>query len=188
MTLTGRSVNIRERHSRIDVPAYNMSGWFDIFLGGSAQELHRDARERSDGGGEERATAAGGAVVPRRYAGQRGRRGGLRAECASAVSFDFQGTKLRWYDYWLKGEDNGVGEEDPVRIFVMGANEWRSEKEWPLARTQYTDYYLHSGGRANSVRRVTASLSTEAPADEPYDAYLYNPNNPVPDAGWGLVL
>ena len=50
----------------------------------------------------------------------------------------------RWFDYLLKGEQNGVDTEAPVKIFVMGANKWRDEKEWPLARAKATPYYLHS--------------------------------------------
>ena len=179
-----KSVNIRERHSNVDVPAYNMGGWFDIFLGGSIRNF---MGMQKNGATEAARTGQRLIIGPWFHDSSPGSVAGEVnfGPSASAVSFDFQGTKLRWYDYWLKGEDNGVGEEDPVRIFVMGANEWRSEKEWPLARTQYTDYYLHSGGRANSARG-DGSLSIEAPGDEPYDAYLYNPNNPVPTRGGGL--
>lgn len=53
---------------------------------------------------------------------------------------------LRWYDYWLKGIDNGVMDEPPVRIFVKGINEWRHENEWPLARTKWTKFYLREKG------------------------------------------
>ncbi len=179
-----KTVNIRERHSTIEVPAYSMSGWFDIFLGGA---LRNFTGMRKNGATEAARNGQRLLVGPWFHDDSPGSVGGEVnfGPNADSVSFDFHGTKLRWYDYWLKGEDNGVGEEDPVRIFVMGANEWRSEKEWPLARTRYTDYYLHSGGRANSVRG-DGSLSTEAPGDEPYDAYLYNPNNPVPTRGGGL--
>ena len=53
---------------------------------------------------------------------------------------------VRWFDYWLKGIDTGVKYEPPVKIFVMGINKWKFENEWPLARTQWTDYYLQPGG------------------------------------------
>ncbi|HEX6544574.1 MAG TPA: CocE/NonD family hydrolase, partial [Ktedonobacterales bacterium] len=67
----------------------------------------------------------------------------------------------------------------PVRIFVMGANAWRDEQEWPLARTQWTHYYLHSGGQANS-RFGNGSLSRALPEAEPTDSYRYDPARPVP--------
>ena len=101
---------------------------------------------------------------------------------------DLRGEQIRWFNRWLKGAENSGGEGDatdpdtsaPVRIFVMGANEWRDEREWPLARTAWTRYYLHSGGRANS-RFGDGALSPAAPAaDEPADSYRYDPARPVP--------
>jgi putative CocE/NonD family hydrolase len=49
---------------------------------------------------------------------------------------------LRWFDHWLKGIDNGIMDEPPIKIFTTGINEWRTENEFPLARTQWTKYYL----------------------------------------------
>ena len=91
----------------------------------------------------------------------------------------------RWFDYWLKGIDNGVMDEPPLRLFVMGANEWRPESEWPLARTRFTPYYLRSAGRANSMNG-DGSLSPDAPGDEKPDRYDYDPQRPVPSIGGNL--
>ncbi len=92
---------------------------------------------------------------------------------------DLKGTMLRWFDAWLKGMDNGVKQEAPVRIFVMGSNQWINERQWPPAGTHYTDYYLHSGGRANSLYG-DGRLSTEVPGVEKTDQFTYNPANPTP--------
>lgn len=92
---------------------------------------------------------------------------------------DLNGYWLRWFDYWLKGIDNGIMKEPPVRIFVMGTNSWTDENEWPLARTRYTKYFLRSGGRANS-RYGDGQLSAQSPANEPADNYTYDPTNPTP--------
>ncbi len=64
----------------------------------------------------------------------------------------------------------------------MGENVWRGEHEWPLARTEWTNFYFHSGGQANS-RFGDGTLSTTAPTDEPVDTFVYDPNNPVPTHG-----
>ncbi len=64
---------------------------------------------------------------------------------------------VRWYDYWLKGIDTGVMDEPPIKLFVMGINKWKFENEWPLARTEWTKFYLQPGG----------GLSTEAVTDSP---------------------
>ena len=69
----------------------------------------------------------------------------------------------------------------------MGANEWRDEDDWPLPGTEYADYFLHSGGRANTAAG-DGGLSTDAPGDEPEDVYLYDPRNPVPTTGGGTFL
>jgi len=92
---------------------------------------------------------------------------------------------LRWFDRWLKGIQNGVDEEPPVRVFVMGENIWRNENEWPLARTRYTPFYFHSGGKANS-RHGDGCLASTGPADEPFDSYIYDPRNPVPTHEMGM--
>src|SRR4030067_654786 len=70
---------------------------------------------------------------------------------------------LAWYDYWLKGLENGAADESPVKIFIMGENVWRDEEEWPLLRTQYTDYYIHSDGTADFYPGG-GTISLEPPA------------------------
>jgi putative CocE/NonD family hydrolase len=92
---------------------------------------------------------------------------------------DLDAYMLRWFDYWLKGKDTGIMAEPPVRIFVMGSNEWTNENEWPMARTQWTNYYVHSAGRANTLSG-DGTLSTAEPATEPPDGYRYDPKNPTP--------
>jgi uncharacterized protein len=82
----------------------------------------------------------------------------------------FHDDMFRWYDYWLKGIDTKVMDEPSIRVFVEGANQWRGEKEWPLARTQWTKYYLRP------VHRLATSpepLDTEyTPPDGFYQAPL----------------
>jgi putative CocE/NonD family hydrolase len=92
---------------------------------------------------------------------------------------DLNGYELRWFDYWLKGIDNGIVKEPPVRIFVMGDNKWTDENEWPMTRTTWTKYYLHSNGRANSLYG-DGTLSTSEASREPADNYVYDPAKPVP--------
>ncbi len=93
--------------------------------------------------------------------------------------FAYDDLYMRWFDHWLKGADNGVTREPKVRIYVMGANRWREENEWPLKRTKFTKYYLHSDGHANT-RGGTGVLSVRAPEGEASDHFRYDPENPVP--------
>jgi len=90
--------------------------------------------------------------------------------------------ELRWYDYWLKGIDNGMMNEPPVHVFVMGENRWRREQAWPLSQAKEMKYYLRSSGHANS-RFGDGSLTTEVGKEEPADVFVYDPEDPVPTFG-----
>jgi putative CocE/NonD family hydrolase len=106
----------------------------------------------------------------------------IGARAVGAAGLPYDELYLRWFDHWLKGEPNGVTEMPKLRIFVMGRNEWRGEAEWPLARTVWTPYYLHSDGRANS-RYGDGVLSTAPPVTEQHDSFVYDPLFPVPTVG-----
>ncbi len=171
-------------YERITAPALNVGGWFDIFLWGTL-ENYTGMRRR---GGSEVARQNQRLIIGpwshMNYTGsfperEFGMGAGVRA-------IDLTGLHLRWYDRWLKGEPNGVEPEPPVKLFVMGIDQWRNEADWPLPDTQYRSYYLHSGGGANSLRGDGA-LSVEPPGDEPADTFLYDPHRPVPTLG-GQVL
>ncbi len=100
---------------------------------------------------------------------------------------DMDGLLIRWFNRWLKGEQNGIENEKPVRIFVMGANTWREEDSWPVAGTRFARYYMYSGGRANTSGG-DGVLSPELPGSPgalshgsaSTDSYTYNPEDPVP--------
>jgi len=74
-----------------------------------------------------------------------------------------------------------------VKIFIMGENRWRDEEEWPLKRTQYTSFYLHSNGSANT-RHGDGGLSTAPPSNEEADQFIFDPNNPVPTCGGNILM
>ena len=87
---------------------------------------------------------------------------------------------LGWMDRWLKGIENGIEEEPPLKLFVMGRNQWREAEKWPLPETRWTPYYLHSEGRANTLFG-DGSLGVEKPeGKQPADSYVYDPDDPVP--------
>ncbi len=92
---------------------------------------------------------------------------------------------LAWYDFLFKGIHNEFASSNPVKLFVMGINQWREESEWPLARAKNTSYFLHSQGKANSAKG-DGVLSTSAPASEPSDKFTYDPEHPVPTTGGPL--
>ncbi len=95
-----------------------------------------------------------------------------------AAALDTRQVEIRWFDYWLKGKDNGMDKTTPVRIFVMGTNQWRDEQEWPPARAVPHTLHLHSAGHANTPAG-DGSLVDETPAAGS-DTYRYDPHDPVP--------
>jgi putative CocE/NonD family hydrolase len=175
-------------YDSVAVPIFSVDGWYDIFLRGALQDqLAVQKQGKTDtarrgkhiligpwvhGTGHRNNVAPGQAADPN------------ATDFGAAAEVDLQKVYLRWFDYWLKGIDNGVATEPPVTIFVMGENYWRSEREWPLARTQYTNYYIGSGGRANSLLG-DGTLSTTAPAARAAerDTFTYDPAKPVPTLG-----
>lgn len=66
-----------------------------------------------------------------------------------AAPFDEDETTLSWYDYLFKNVANDFSHPQPVKLFVMGANQWHEEDDWPLVRARNTRYFLHSAGKAN---------------------------------------
>ena len=96
-----------------------------------------------------------------------------------AADLDLVGLDVRWFDYWLKGMTNGVDHDAPVRIFVMGDNQWRDEASWPLKRTRPKALYLTGGGHANTPAG-DGQLVWSRPASEGCDHYSYDPRDPVP--------
>jgi putative CocE/NonD family hydrolase len=102
-----------------------------------------------------------------------------------AEKFKEDEVTLHWYDFLFKGAQNEFATGKPVKMFVMGVNQWRDEDDWPLARAKSTKYFLHSQGRANSVQG-NGALSTVAPGTEPSDKFMYDPANPVPTIGGPL--
>ena len=96
----------------------------------------------------------------------------------SDAHLDYYDITSQWYRRWLYDEEDAIADWPRVRIFVMGDNTWRNEEDWPLARTRYVPYYLHSEGGAASVEG-DGTLSEEPPGDEPVDEYVYDPRDPV---------
>ena len=182
-----KALSLEERYGQIRVPVFNLAAWYDIFLGGS---LRNYELLKSKGGSE--AARKG----QRLLVGLGGHAGGWEQRKIGGVDFgekapfDGDALVLDWYDMVLKGVHNAFAESKPVRIFVMGRNEWRDEDDWPLARAKNTKYFLHSGGNANSSAG-DGELGTDAPsaglpAAQAKDSFEYDPANPVPTIGGPL--
>lgn len=176
-----RQWNIESRHDEIAVPALNIGGWYDIFLGGTLRNYTGMRRRGPTPAARTQRLIVGPWVHGLLWPNLNGDVDfGVLSQ---GLGIDMDGILLRWYDHWLKGLDTGMMAEPAVKLFVMGDNAWRDEADWPLARSVATRYYLRSGGRANTAEG-DGWLAPEAPAaGEPADHFMYDPRNPVPTRG-----
>jgi hypothetical protein len=100
------------------------------------------------------------------------------------AAIDLQRDYLRWFDYWLKGTDNGILKEPLVSIFVMESNKWLQGPTYPLPETRFEKLYLTSGGHANTGKGDGKLSFTPPAATAPPDHYAYDPGDPTPDPGF----
>lgn len=174
-----RSPNTNYEH--VTAPALNSTGWYDLFTGPTLRNYEQMRRHGGSDIARRHQRLIVGPWTHMDFTGSfADREFGFGA---NSRSIDLDGIQLRWFDRWLKDEANGIEDEPPVLLFVMGADEWRTETDWPLPDTEYRPYYLHSDGHANSLHG-DGTLTTEAPSvDEPADQYIADPLNPVPTIG-----
>jgi len=169
--------NVEKKYGQVEVPAYNLTGWFDDGYGQPGASLNFLGMKKN---GKTKEAREGQKLIigPWTHCNPGTKAGDI--DFGSEAAIDLNELVLRWFDFWLKGIDNGILSEPPIKIFVMGSNRWRYEQEWPLTRTEYTPYYLHSLGGANSLNG-NGTLDRRAPASENPDFYIYDPSNPVTD-------
>ena len=168
---------IESQYEQLDVAALHIGGWYDIFLEGT---LRNFVGMRTKGKTARARHKQRLVVGPWLH--------GLFDRVVGEVDFgpgvlldavDLGGLHLDWFDQCLRDQPESAA---PVRIFVMGANVWRSENEWPLARAVPTRYYVTNGGGANNLRG-DGQLMPHPVEHEVHDTFLYDPDRPVPT--WG---
>lgn len=155
-------LDLERRFAAIDLPALHLVGLFDKFRFGST----RNYRALADRG-----------VAPQRLVLGPWTHGiPVRAQESQrffgpAAELDVRALVLRWYEHWLRGDGDGLVEEPPVRVWVQGADEWRSADDWPLPGTVVRPLHLRFDGR----------LTWEPPgAEDPADQFVHDPAAPAP--------
>lgn len=155
-----KEVSVREHLKDVRVPVYSVGGWYDNYV-----ESDFDAFSILSKHNRSARIMVGpwphvfSATFP-----------GVSFGKASQVSL--RPEILKWFDRWVKGNDT-PDSEHPVRIFVMGINQWRDEDEWPLARARNEKFYLGPGGELGSKPDPHAGV----------DTFVYDPRHPVPTVG-----
>jgi putative CocE/NonD family hydrolase len=158
----------QDRLGELDVPVLHISGWYDDEQIGTP--VNYAAMVAGGARGQQLLMGPWGhAVNTTRKLGE--------VDFGPEALIDLDGYWIRWLKAQLDGEP---WEDEPVRMFVMGANEWRDSAHWPPEGMTSTPLYLRSDGAANS-RLGDGRLTWEPPAQaEPDDSYDYSPERPVP--------
>ena len=141
------SIDTRPYWNDITVPAFVMGGWYDLY---APQAFDQFNGLRLHGGSAE---ARQSRLIMGPWPHHLGsdlptapRTGDIDFGAAAVVNMN--ALERTWFDRWLKGNGQASANDPPLRLFVMGVNQWRDEHEWPLARTDWQPWHLHSGGTA----------------------------------------
>jgi putative CocE/NonD family hydrolase len=159
-----KNLNYREQLSQAEAPILLTGGWYDNY---ASETFHNFAAlQKSPAASQHRVI-----IGPWAH--------GINA-ASTLGELDFGDAALaendsssRWMECLLKDGSPADFQQAPIRLFVMGLNQWRDEREWPLARTQWTEYFL----RPNGV------LSPQSAQQAAPDSYIYDPQNPTPTRG-----
>jgi putative CocE/NonD family hydrolase len=169
-----KSISVREQLDKIRVPVFSVGGWFDNFV---ESDLEAYERLRKNSG------------VHRILIGPWPHNKAAKMEGVDFgpdADIPLRGLQMQWFDQFLKGKDTPLLSQAPVRVFVMGANRWRDEREWPPPAHRER-FYLESRGHANTLSgdgwlRLGASADPASSA-RATDRFVFDPHDPVPTAG-----
>jgi len=156
----------------VDLPVFHQSGWFDG--DGIGTELNY-LRMTGYGHANQKLTIG---PWPHSDVASRGIWG---HDFGQQAMIDLPGEYLRWFDYWLKGEDNGILKDPLVNIFIMGDNRWVRSQKYPLPETRMEKLYLASGGHANTSAGDGVLAFTPPKDKQKPDVFVYDPGDPTPD-------
>ncbi|MCY3766522.1 MAG: CocE/NonD family hydrolase [Gemmatimonadetes bacterium] len=170
-----------EVHREVVVPNLDFSGWYD-HCGGTMAHL---GLMQKHGRTENARTQTRLVIGPWNHNNLGSRRQGP-FDFGPAAKFNLQEAMIRWFDRWLKGDDNGVDREPAVRYFVMGSGAWKSASTWPPEGATRAVYYMDSDGDAHLPAGSGRLLDAPAAGESP-DTYVYDPNDPVPTL-WSTAL
>lgn len=171
--------SIHADFEKIQAPAFIRTGWFDLFLA-DAFDLFNGIRNHAGSALARQQTR----MIVGPWPHEINKTDFCDADFgANAKISDLFEQEVAYMSHFLRGDPKDSAA--PLRLFVMGINEWRDEYEWPLARTKWTKFYLSGNGQANSAAGDGRLADKPSGADDHYD---YDPANPTPTSGgaWGF--
>ncbi len=162
------AADVSEAQLSVEVPALNIGGWFDVFLQGTIDNFVH-------GGPQDRLI-----IGPWNHMALSPQQGELNFGCAGSGAAVDLGASLGSLTFeWLRAhlQNEPVEDEGPVKIFTMGANQWRTEDAWPLERAKETRFFLAPTG-----------LSDQVPSESGTRSFTYDPADPVRTLGGNTLL
>ena len=173
-----QEISLEDKLTQVSVPVLHIGGWYDDYLDGTLKNYQGIVERKSSDIANSNQRLLVGPWVHSPMSEQAGD-ADFGSAARSGIIDDLQ---IRFFKSWLTDEDDGIRQELPVKLFVMGENVWRDEAAWPLGRAIDTAYYFHSDGRANSLSG-DGRLNTTPPEGEPCDFFVYDPRDPLPSVG-----
>ncbi|MEX1006480.1 MAG: CocE/NonD family hydrolase [Acidimicrobiia bacterium] len=172
----------RSHYRKLDLPAFHVGGWYDINVNGTIANF---VGMRAHAATDEARRAQRLIIGPwPHWTPQISVVGDI--DFGPNAVLDLEPLRREWFGHWLQDRPAPMLDAAPIRIFVMGENIWRDEWEWPLARTEWSSWYLHSGGNANTSDG-DGLLDQQPPSEESVDTFVYDPRDPVPTRGGRLL-
>jgi hypothetical protein len=168
---------------RMSVPCYFVTGWFDDSMSGALDHFpaltkrHPDPKMRQS----HKLLIGPWAHALSAPFHSDSKIGDFCYGNHSVVPLDLEA--VRWFDYCLKNIDNGVGQEPPVRIFLMAANKWMDFPEFPPSYTTEKSLYLTANGPSNTLHGK-GMLDEAVAGTSESSTFIYNPSNPAPTPFW----
>lgn len=173
-----------EKYGPLNLPAYHLAGWYDSHLAPTLLNYEQMTTAKNN------QKLIIGPWSHGYFDSDIGERsfGVYASGHAIDGTDDITSLHIKWFTHWLKENNTHISVgEDPIKLFVMGINEWRTEKEWPLKRTEYTPLYLTSNCGAN-LTLDSGKLQWQIPGKTGKDEYIHDPANPVPSHGGGTLF
>ena len=165
---------LRDKYARTNAAILNLSGWYDDNYGPEGATTNYSGLVRSRTGEKDAHThlLLGPWVHGVDNTGKT--RSGER-EFGATAAIDYDDVILRWMDHYLKGKDNGVDREKPVRYFVMGRNQWRDADQWPPAAKEMPMFLAPPNGNEHSARLQARPFDSK----ESFSEFVSDPAHPV---------
>jgi putative CocE/NonD family hydrolase len=172
------SASVKGRCDAVTAPVLHLTGWYDFMARHTL-----DTYEEIGAATQTRQKLLVGPWHHDQQWGRDTRVGDADFGAASVLGVE-RVTELsqHWFDRWLKRNPNGIDTREPVRLFVMGVNEWRTFEQWPPRAVELQKWYFASEKGANGLGG-DGRLTTQAPTAPASDAFVFDPLDPVPTTG-----